>query len=201
MMNNPTSNMAFNGDGTQLITLVQNGGTYPAYYPLGTPYDPTSINGPIVISPYSINGSASSGLFFADGGMKAYMTGSNSGFQWNLASPYDMASFSGDADATFSFSSVFTIGMSGMQQFALNADGTIGYLGVLGGAFEGSMIQFSLGTAFDISTVNSTPVELLPLGGGYGTYSGVALNSAGNKLIITGPNSSAQPVFYQLTGV
>ena len=200
MMNNPTANIAFNGDGTKLITIVNNAGFFPAYYPLATPYNPATINGPIVISPNEINGMGGSGLFFADGGMKAYLTYSNTGYQWNLDSPYDLASFSGNSDKAFNFGAVFTIGMSNMQQFTLNANGTLGYMGVLGSGVSGTMIQFSLGTPFDISTVASTPVELLQLNAGYGGYNGALLNSAGNRLLLSGPDGNGNPTFFQLNG-
>lgn len=194
---NHTGTLAFNADGTKAITVLLIGSPTVCTYNLATPYDMSTITGSYTpsSSPLTLQTGATS-MFFADGGMKGYIMDGSLMSQWNLNSPYDINSFSGAAVATFNPTTAFSLNSFGQpQQFCLNATGTLGYLSSLGNSYNGDLTQFSLATPFDISTSQTPQIADVTGFGQYGTYYGIAINPAGNRILVQGPGGSGASLF------
>lgn len=192
MMVNQTATMAYNADGTRLITIGNDAGYYPGYYTLGIPYDPFTVTGSFTkgtLTTADISFSPTQ-LFFSTDGTKAFVMDSNSQvYSWNLDLPYDLASFNGTADTTANLASLFNIYFNKPLAFTLSADGTIGYFAHAGNSYNGELVQFSLSTPFDLSTISSTPISTVSGWGANGSYGGIVLKPTTEDVILVSQSS------------
>jgi len=201
---NRTPTLAFNANGTKAITVIGNGQQTVSSYNLATPYVMSSLTGS---QTYSTGGGLTipqqpTHLLFANSGMIGYVFVGTSIYQWNLTSAYDINSFSGTAAKSIDLSTLFSLNsFNPPSSFALSSDGKVGYISSLGNSFNGSVIQFSLSTPFDVSTIQSPALNEITGFGGYGSYLGTALSPSGKRLFVSGKNSSGQDTLFQFNGV
>ena len=137
----------FNPDGTKLYVVGLSGDKI-YQYSLTTAFDlSTASYDSVVLSIFSQD-SAPNGLAFNTDGTKLYVSGTSgdSVYQYSLSTAYSLNTASYDSVA-FSASSQD----SNVQSVAFNSDGTKMY--ITGGTGD-SVYQYSLTTAFDISTAS-----------------------------------------------
>ena len=121
-----------------------------------------------------------SGVTFNDDGSRMYMIGfdSDSVYQYNLTSPFDVS--------TASFSSGDSFDISGQDGFptgvALSTNGTRMFVV---GSNNDSVYQYNLSTAFDITTA-SFSFNTLNVGGQDGIPSDITFNGDGTRMFLTG---------------
>jgi hypothetical protein len=205
MFINHTSTLAFNADGTKIIKIVLGGGYFVSTYNLSTPYDVSTLTGSVTKSTSSLTNlpdGTISGIKFANGGMVGYIvTGDGKVAQYNLASAYDIDSFSGDPDGTADLYALFSLNFFGKPKgFTLNAEGTLGYVTDSGNSYAGRLTQFSLATPYDITTIQTPAIATISDFGGHPGWHGLAINSAGDRLFVVGPNSGATATIFQFNG-
>jgi DNA-binding beta-propeller fold protein YncE len=102
-------------------------------------------------------------------------TGEDKVFQYTLSTAFDLSTASYDS-VSFSVASQETF----PTELAFNSDGTKMY--IIGTATD-RVYQYSLSTAFDLSTASYSSVSLL-VSGQVTTPTGLAFNSAGNKMYV-----------------
>jgi hypothetical protein len=201
MFNSYYPTAAFNGNGTQIITFISDGGIFTSTMPMTSAYDVTTLTGT-----WTKNNSTDEvilpgspvDLCFSGSGTKAYVLCSAGGTyilaQYNLSSAYDRASFMGSPVSTINVGS--TIGVSGQfTSFTLSADGLYGYLTNKSNINETVIYEVSFGTANDITTMVATPLQsynMDTLAGFSGSvnYGGIALDSTGLKMLVAGPSNN-----------
>jgi hypothetical protein len=194
--------LAFNADGTRIITIISDGGKYASYMTMSTPYDISTLSGTWVKNATGltlasgINSQRS--LTYANGGTKAYIldTGTSVIQQWNLASAYDMASFIGAPTATVNLKTLLSLGyFDSIASFTFSSDGLYAYIMDKSGSNEAIIYELSVGTAFDITSITApelTTYNMVTLGAfDAGTINGgsIALDATGKKMLATGPTA------------
>jgi hypothetical protein len=202
MLQNKTPNLVINSDGTRLYTLISDGGIFPAYMVMSTPYDVTSLSGTFVVGTGSLTGRNNStrSLVYNSDGTKAYVLQPGGGgtggtiYQYNLGSAYDLDSFAGSADAEVNIGSVLSASFNTYAGFNISADGTTGYTVSKDFSNNPTLHQFSLATPFDISTATGpalATINLTTAGLDGGAVSGgaIMLKSDNSRMLITGPSS------------
>jgi hypothetical protein len=202
MFQNKTPNLVINSDGTRLYTLISDGGIFPAYMVMSTPYDVTSLSGTFVVGTGSLTGRSAStrSLVYNSDGTKAYVLQPGGGgtggtiYQYNLGSAYDLDSFAGSADAEVNIGSVLSASFNAFSGFNISADGTTGYTVSKDFSNNPTLHQFSLATPFDISTATGpalATINLTTAGLDGGAVSGgaIMLKSDNSRMLITGPSS------------
>lgn len=189
---------AFNGDGTKVLTIISDGGLFASSMPMTTPYDVTTLTGT-----WTKNGSGLTlagtpiDLCYSGDGTKAFVLVSAGGVftirQFNLSSAYDINSFSGSGTASNALDATFSI--SNITAFTISADGLYGYITYRNFINETIILEISFGTANDVTTISSTPVQSYNMNtiagfSGVVNYGGVALDSTGLKMLAAGPSNN-----------
>jgi sugar lactone lactonase YvrE len=175
--------IVFNNDGTKLY-MVGNGGDSVYQYSLSTAFDLSTASYDSVSFDVSGQASSSTGIAFNNDGTKMYIVGfsGDSVYQYSLSTDFDLS--------TASYDSV-SLDVSGQDDFpvgiAFNNDGTKLYMVGNGGD---SVYQYSLSTAFDLSTASYDSVSFDVSGQDIGP-SGMAFNNDGTKLYMVGSVSDS----------
>lgn len=160
-----TTGLRFNADGTKLYIIGYN--TDKVYqYTLSTAYDITTASYDSVSFSVASQDSLPYGLSFNSSGTKLYVLGDSTDtiYQYSLSTAYDISTASYDS-VSFSVSSQDT----SVRDLFFNGDGTKLY--VVGNSND-SVFQYTLSTAYDLSTASYDSVSLnvsgqttLPYGG------------------------------------
>ena len=189
---NIPNGIAFNNDGTKLF-MIGSGSDNVNEYTLSTAFDITSITGSSVQFDVSTEEDNPFGMSFNNDGSKMYITG-NSGDDVNeyaLSSEFDISS------------SVFTqnFDLSGETTrpagVTFNSDGTKMYIVDRKNATGASVIQYTLSTGFDISSVSGSVVTFDT---GITTPHGIVFDNEGTKMFITDNNNSSVIEYNLSTG-
>ena len=169
-------NVAFNTSGTKMY-MVGIGSDNVYQYSLSTAFDLSTASYDSVT--FSVSGQDTTPLdiAFNTGGTKMYITGNSSSsvHQYSLSTAFDLSTASYDS-VSFSFSSQDSVVIAS----AFNNDGTKIYM--LGTGTD-SLYQYSLSTAFDVSTTSYDSVSFSVSSQGASPL-GLAFNNAGNKFYV-----------------
>jgi hypothetical protein len=175
------NDLAFNNDGTKLIMLGRSTDTV-YQYSLSTAYDLSTAS--IDTSVFSVTNQESSprAFVFNNNGSKMYVVGSASDavFQYSLSTNFDITTASYD-NVSFDVSNQET----SPYAVIFNNDGTKMYIGGFG---TSTVYQYSLSTAFDITTASYNSVSLSP--SNQGNIEGLSFNQDGTKLYFVGSNDT-----------
>jgi len=175
------SGLAFNNDGTKMY-MVGTGNDSVYQYTLSTAFDLSTASYDSVSLNVNSQDSIPFGMAFNTDGSKMYISGLANGtiLQYSLSTAFDLSTASYDS-VSFSVSSQDTVPYG----LAFNSDGTKMYMV---GYANASVYQYTLSTAFDLSTASYDSVsfsvssqDLVPIG--------LAFNSEGTKMYILGSNS------------
>ena len=175
--------VAFNKDGTKLYVLgLSSGNIYQ--YSLSTAFDLSSASYDSVSFSISGQDTSTSGMSFNGSGTKLYTVGavSDSVYQYSLSTAFDLSTASYDS---VSFSVTGQDG--GPSDITFNSDGTKLYM--LGNTSD-SVYQYSLSTAFDLSTASYDSVSF-SVAGQETTPQGLTFSSSGKSLYVIGTVTDA----------
>lgn len=182
---------SFNADGTSVYVL-DYGGTRTIYqYTLSTAFDLST--GSYASKSFSVNSQDTqpNGLEFNPAGTKMFVLGldNDSVYSYTLSTAFDVSTASYD-------SSSFSVGSQNTVPTAIlfNTAGTIMYM--VGSTATASIFQYSLSTAFDISTISYANVSF-SVASQDTAPTGLARNNDLSKLYITG-NVSNRVIEYSL---
>ena len=143
-------------------------------------------NTPALLNSFSVAGQDSTpfGIAFNTDGSKMYMLGSTSDsvYQYSLPTSFDISTASYDS-VSFSVSGQDATPLG----IAFNTDGTKLYMV---GIVSGSVHQYSLSAAFDLSTASYDSVSL-SVAGQDANPSGIAFNTDGSKMYVVGVSSGS----------
>ena len=169
-------NVAFNTSGTKMY-MVGIGSDNVYQYSLSTAFDISTVSYDSVSLSVSSQDTTPLDIGFNTSGTKMYMTGNSSGsaHQYSLSTAFDLSTASYDS-VSFSFSSQDSVVISSI----FNNDGTKIYM--LGTGSD-SVYQYSLSTAFDLSTTSYDNVSFSISSQGSSVL-GIAFNSEGTKMFV-----------------
>ena len=173
----PTS-VAFNTDGTKMYVIgLDNDAVFQ--YSLSTGFDLSTASYGSVSLDVSGQETNPFGISFNNDGTKLYVAGyaSDSVYQYSLSTAFDLSTASYDS-VSFSVSSE----VNNPYEITFNADGTKMY--ILGDATD-SVYQYSLSTAFDLSTASYDNLSFSVAGQDSVPF-GLSFNSAGTKMYVVG---------------
>ena len=178
----------FKDDGTKMYITGVSGDDVNEYN-LSTAWDVTTAT---YDSAFSVSSQETSpfGLFFKDDGTKMYVGGttSNAVNEYNLSTAWDVSTAT--YSQNFSVSAKTTL----FRGVSFKTDGTKMY--VLGGATDGEIYEYSLSTAWDVST--STFSQELSVLGLESAAEDIFFKDDGEKMYILG-NASNAVYEYHLT--
>ena len=180
----------FNNDGTKMY-LIGSGNDSVYQYSLSTAFDLSTTSYDSVSFSITAQDEGARGITFNNNGTKMYMVGQNtaSAYQYSLSTAFDLSTASYDS-VSFNFSSQ----ESGSTSIAFNNDGTKLYMV---GTVNDTMHQYSLSTAFDLSTVSYDSVSF-NVSSQDTVPQGLAFNNDGTKLYMVG--STNDSVYQYTTG-
>jgi hypothetical protein len=170
--------MYFKSDGTKLYMVGQTGDDTIYQYSLSTAYNVGTASYDSVSFNISGQQSSSFGLEFSPDGTKFYIAGNSPQalFQYTLSTAWDMSTAS-YASKTFVYSSQTTLA----PQIRMNAEGSKMFLLDY---VNKSVLQYSLPTAYDISTASYDSVEFDVSNEISGTPFGLDFSSTGSKMYV-----------------
>ena len=170
--------LVFNNDGTKLYVVGSTSDTV-YQYSLSTAFDISTTSYDSVSFSVNSQEATPTDIAFNNDGTKLYIVGasSRSVHQYSLSSAFDLSTASYDS-VSFSFNSQDTSSYG----IAFNNAGTKIYM--VGNTTD-SLYQYSLSTAFDISTTSYDSVSF-SVAGQDSTPRGVAFNTDGTKMILVG---------------
>lgn len=189
----------WNADGTTLEVLVYTGGGMsPATGRFGklqcaTPYDVSTINAFNTSSNtlYTNSSMTPRGLLFGNSGSKVYYIQQGILSQHTLSTPYDTFSVSGSGTTVDLYTDF------GLPDYpfslALTSNGLVALMMIAGGLGDGVVIQFTLNTPWDFSTLNLSPTSIVrpvTIGGDLTSAGGMILRPTNNLLLVSGFNPS-----------
>ena len=175
------SALAFNDDGTKLY-IVGSANDTVYQYSLSTAFDISTTSYDAVSFSIGSQETAPQEIAFNTDGTKMYIMGRTGDDinQYSLSTAFDISTASFDS-VTFSVATQ----ESAPNGFAFNPDGT--RLFVVGQTSD-SVFQYSLATAFDISTASYDSVSL-SISAQEAVSSSIAFNPEGTRMYITGSGS------------
>ena len=170
--------MAFSNDGTKMYVVGQSTDTI-YQYSLSTAFDLNTASYSSVNLNVNSQDPEPSGMAFNSDGTKMYVVGdtNNSLFQYSLSTGFDLSTASYDS-VSFSVSGQDITPLD----VAFNNDGTKMY--VLGNTND-TVFQYSLSTAFDLSTASYDSVSF-SVGSQESTPLGITFKSDGTKMYVVG---------------
>ena len=170
--------MAFSNDGTKMYVVGQSTDTI-YQYSLSTAFDLNTASYSSVNLSVNSQDPEPSGMAFNSDGTKMYVVGdtNNSLFQYSLSTGFDLSTASYDS-VSFSVSGQDITPLD----VAFNNDGTKMY--VLGNTND-TVFQYSLSTAFDLSTASYDSVSF-SVGSQESTPLGITFKSDGTKMYVVG---------------
>ena len=186
--------IAFSADGSKMfMTGIATSLVYE--YDLPLPFDVISaVYNSVSFYPGSIGQTKS--LTFNNDGTKMYVVGTSTVYQYSLTTGFDLSTASYDS-VSFAAASQD----SAIESVKFNSDGTKMYLA---GTANNSVYQYSLSTAFDLSTTSYDSVSY-PTAPQGSAPNGLAFSSDGTKMYITSDTASstvgAQNTIYQYATV
>ena len=169
----------FNSNGTKLFVV----GTFDDtifQYSLSTAFDISTASYDSVSLDVSSEDGSCNGLTFNNSGTKLYVVGAefDNVYQYSLSTAFDLS--------TASYDSV-SLDISGQTAnpivIVFNTDGTKLFMG---GITNDSVYQYSLSTAFDLSTASYDTVSLSTSTQDSGTVAGLSFNGDGTKMYVVG---------------
>jgi len=180
--------ITFNSDGTKMY-IVGEGNDTIFQYSLSTAFDLSTASYDSVSLDVSSQDTQPTHMNFNDVGTKLYLLGNNNNslFQYTLSTAYDISTASYDS-VSFSVATQTTA----PQGFTFNNDGTKMY--IVENASD-SVFQYTLSTAFDISTTSYDSVSL-DVSSQDASPTGIVFNPAGTQMFLIGIGSDA---VYQYT--
>ena len=166
--------IAFSADGSKMfMTGIATSLVYE--YDLPLPFDVISaVYNSVSFYPGSIGQTKS--LTFNNDGTKMYVVGTSTVYQYSLTTGFDLSTASYDS-VSFAAASQD----SAIESVKFNSDGTKMYLA---GTANNSVYQYSLSTAFDLSTTSYDSVSY-PTAPQGSAPNGLAFSSDGTKMYIT----------------
>jgi len=170
--------VAFNNDGTKMYVVgFANDTVYQ--YSLSTAFDVSTASYDSVSFSVATQDLVPSQVIFNNNGTKMYMVGqtNDSIYQYSLSTAFDVSTASYDS-VSFSFSSQEAV----PGTIAFNNDGTKLYM--MGNA-QHKVFQYSLSTAYDISTISYDSVSFSVIGQDEFTAS-ITFNNDGTKMYMLG---------------
>jgi len=168
--------IALSDDGTKLY-IVGTGSATVFQYSMSTAYDLYSASYSSKSFDVSTQDSAPTGLAFNSDGTKMYIGGdaTTALYQYTLSTAWDVSTASYDS---VSVSATWTQNPAGLT---FSPDGTRLYTGD-GNNFRYYAYELSLGTAYDLSTLNTSPVASTPFNAPSYSIVGIAFNADGSKV-------------------
>jgi len=184
--------ITFNNDGTKMY-MVGNDTSSVYQYTLSTGFDLSTASYDSVSFSVSGQDTNPNGIAFNNDGTKLYMVGNanQSVFQYSLSTAFDLSTASYDS---VSFS-VATEDINPLE-VAFNNDGTKMYIA---GAANDSIFQYSLSTAFDLSTASYDSVSFSVTTEDTIPY-GIAFNTDGTKMYMVGNDNDTVYQYSLSTG-
>ena len=172
--------VTFNNDGTKMYMVgATNDSVYQ--YSLSTAYDMSTASYDSVSFSVSGQDDFPNGVAFSNDGTKMYIVGdedpSESVYQYSLSTAFDLSTASYDS-VSFSITSQD----ENPRDLIFNSDGTKMY--IMGNDTD-SVYQYSLSTAFDLSTASYDSVSF-SVSGQDTTVVSIAFNNDGSKMYIVG---------------
>ncbi len=183
--------VSFNADGTKVYFVAAGMDTIFGSADLATPYNVSSITGTTSFS--GVIAVQAQSVSFNGTGTKMYALGSGFIRQWDLTTPYDIATVSSSPNESFDLYNDLNLGGYPFQA-VFNSTGTVGIVYSPGADYKGLITQFQL-TGGDVSTINTTTEQsysLAPLGTPivYTSYNGIGAKPDLSKLYVGGLDSS-----------
>jgi len=175
--------IAFNTDGTNMY-MVGSGSNSVHQYTLSTAFDLSTASYDSVSFSVSSQDATAEGITFNTDGTNMYMVGSNtdSVYQYSLSTAFDLSTASYD-NVSFSVSGQET----SPQGITFNTDGTKMYMI---GTTSDSVHQYTLSTAFDLSTASYDSVSFSV--SSQDTFpTGMVFSTSGSKMYISGLNNNS----------
>ena len=173
--------LTFNNDGTKMYIIGQ--GTDQIYqYSLSTAFDLSTTSYDSVSFNVTSQNSGAAGVAFNSDGTKMYMVGystPSSVFQYSLSTAFDLSTASYDS-VSFNVSSQASTAFG----LAFNNAGTKMYIVSFA---NDTIYQYSLSTAFDLSTASYDSVSL-NVNAQEAAPAGMTFNNDGTKMYIVGEN-------------
>jgi len=181
---NQVAGLFFKPDGTKMYVLGLSGDAV-FQYTLSTAWDVSTASYDTVTLDVSTEDGSVWGLSFSSDGTKMYICGdvNNSVFQYTLGTPWDLST----ASYASKFKSIAAEGTS-LRGVTFKSDGSIMYVT---DSSTDSIYQYTLGTAWDVSTATYAS-KALDLSEQSTSPVGLAFNSTGTKLFVSssGPTSA-----------
>ena len=179
--------LRFNADGTKLYIIGYNSDTI-YQYTLSTAYDITTASYDSVSFSVASQDTNPYGLSFNSDGTKLYVLGNGTDavYQYTLSTAYDISTTSYDS-VSFSVSSQDT----NVRSLFFNSDGTKLY--VLGSGND-SVYQYTLSTAYDLSTASYDSVSF-NISGQTGSPTSGIFNDDGTKFYLSGSVTAVSFIF------
>ena len=182
--NTDPTEIAFNNDGTKMYMMGLTGGCTIYQYSVSTAFDVSTASYGSVS--FSVNSQSpySYGLSFNDDGTKMYVLGNTGSiYQYSLSTAFDLSTGSYDSVS-------FNAGSQDANTYAItfNNNGTKMY--VSGAGTPASIYQYSLSTAFNLSTASYDSVSLNVSSQETSPY-GLKFNSDGTKVYVSGFSSDS----------
>lgn len=177
--------LCFSADGTKMFTVGLTGDNL-YQFSLSTAFDLSTASYDSVSIDVSAKETLPRGIFLSPDGTELYLVGTSSDtvHQYTLSTANDLST------ASFTNSSISLASQTGNPYaICISPDGTKMYIG----EFGGNVFQYSLSTAFDVTTVSYDSVSLSV---GQNSIMGIDLNPDGTKLYVM---SQASDVIYQYT--
>jgi DNA-binding beta-propeller fold protein YncE len=181
----------FNNDGTKMY-MVGNASNSVHQYSLSTAFDLSTASYDSVSFSVASQESGPQGITFNNDGTKMYIVGfiSDSVHQYSLSTAFDLSTASYDS-VSFSLASQDY----GPREILFNTDGTKMYM--VGGVSD-SVHQYSLSTAFNVSTASYDSVSF-SVASQDANPSGIAFNTDGSKMYMVGYTNDS--VYEYNTGI
>ena len=180
----------FKPDGSKFY-MVGNSNDTVYQYSLSTAWDMSTASYDSVSFSVSSQDTAPYGVTFNDDGTKMYILGllNDSVFQYSLSTAYDLSTASYDS-VSFAFTSQDTAPIG----FVFNNNGTKAFMS---GNTNDTVYQYTLSTAYDISTLSYDGVSF-SVSSQLTVPSGITFNNDGSKMYLVG--STSDTVFQYTSG-
>jgi len=182
--NTDPTEVAFNGDGTKMYMMGLTGGCTIYQYSLSSAFDVSTASYDSVS--FSVNSQSpySYGFSFNDDGTKIYVLGNTGSiYQYSLSTAFDLSTASYDSVS-------FNAGSQDVNTYAIkfNSAGTKMYIS--GAGAPASIYQYSLSSAFDLSTASYDSVSFNVSSQETSPY-GLVFKSDGTKMYVSGFSSDS----------
>lgn len=177
----------FKSDGTKMYMLGDTGNAV-YQYSLSTAWDISTTSYDSVS--YTLSDTSPDGIFFKSDGTVMYVLDSAMGAggirQYSLSTAWDIST----ASSVTNTGSVISSYLGGESCFCMSSDGTKVYVGGQAGVDAYEIHEFTLSTAWDVSSISYTSVRTTTDTEAFGNYYtfGLSISSDGTKLFVLGSN-------------